>query len=80
MCFTGTLRCIIDGASLSKKQAEDLAEKAGLIPKPSVTKELDLLVVADPDTMSGKAKKARKLGTRIIAERAFWRKLGIQVD
>jgi DNA polymerase-3 subunit epsilon len=47
---------------------------------PSVTKELDLLVVADPNTQSGKAKKARKYGTRIVHEPVFWRSLGIAVD
>jgi len=60
--------------------AEELATKNGLIPVPSVTKKTDLLVVADPDTMSGKAKKARDYGTRIIAENVFWKKLGVATD
>jgi hypothetical protein len=30
--------------------------------------------------MSGKAKKARQYGTRIMAEMAFWRAVGVSVD
>jgi hypothetical protein len=30
--------------------------------------------------MSSKARKAREYGTRIIAEPAFWRMLGVPVD
>jgi len=56
------------------------AKKAGMIVKNGVVKKLDLLVVADPNSMSGKAKKAREYGIRIIAESEFWRKLGVQVD
>jgi DNA polymerase III subunit epsilon len=80
VCFTGELRCRIDGDPIDRKSAEAIACRAGLIPKSSVTKQLDLLVVADPDTLSGKAKKARQYGTRILSERAFWQKLGVQAD
>jgi len=80
VCFTGALRCCIDGERMDKKKAEALADYAGLIPKNSVTKSLDLLVVVDPDSLSGKAKKARQYGTRILTERVFWQKLGIQAD
>jgi DNA polymerase-3 subunit epsilon len=46
----------------------------------SVTKSLDILVLADPDSMSGKAKKARQYGTRLVAERVFWGELGVAID
>jgi hypothetical protein len=39
-----------------------------------------MLVVADPDTLSGKAERARQLGTRLIAEAVFWRLIGASVD
>jgi DNA polymerase-3 subunit epsilon len=45
-----------------------------------VTKSLDVLVVADPDTLSGKATKARAYGTRIVAEAAFWPAIGVDTD
>lgn len=46
----------------------------------NVTTSLDVLVVADPHSLSGKATKARQYGTRIIAEVAFWRAIGVSVD
>lgn len=79
VCFTGALRCTIDGAPITRSAAERLAAHAGLDVRSSVTGKLDLLVVADPDTASGKARKARRSGTRIIAESAFWAKLGVVV-
>jgi DNA polymerase-3 subunit epsilon len=45
-----------------------------------VTKKLDLLVVADPDTQSGKAQKARKYGIRIMHEPVFWKAIGVEVE
>ncbi len=80
VCFTGTLLGKINGKRIEKQQAIELAESAGLIGAKSVTKNLDILVVADPETLSGKAKKAREYGTRIIAEMAFWRAIGATVD
>jgi DNA polymerase-3 subunit epsilon len=44
-----------------------------------VSRKLDILVVADPDSMSGKARKAQELGVRVVAETAFWSMLGIEV-
>lgn len=37
-------------------------------------------MVADPDTQSGEAKKAREYGTRIMAEAAFWKAIGANVE
>lgn len=79
VCFTGTSQCSVDGQPLDQVTAAELAVRHGLVPAKGVTKKLNLLVVTDPDSMSGKAKKARRYGTRIIAERAFWRKLGVAV-
>jgi DNA polymerase-3 subunit epsilon len=46
----------------------------------SVTKKLDLLVIADPHTQSGKAKKARQYGVRIMHEPVFWKAIGVSVE
>ena len=67
-------------APIERAQAERLATEAGLAVAPRVTKSLDILVVADPHTLSGKAKKAREYGTRIMAEMAFWSAIGVAVD
>ena len=80
VCFTGAMTTSIGGVPITRERAEQLASEAGLVTCPSVTKKLDILVVADPDSLSGKARKARAYGTRIIAEPAFWRALGVDVD
>lgn len=80
VCFTGQLLSTIGGQPISRDVAETLAQKAGLVIASNVTKKLDLLVVADPNTQSGKAKKARDYGTRILSDAVFWRMAGIVVD
>jgi DNA polymerase-3 subunit epsilon len=79
-CFTGALLCCHEGAPLTRERAERLAERAGLVVVQRVTKSLDVLVVADPNSMSGKAEKARQYGTRIVAETAFWSMIGVEVE
>jgi len=80
VCFTGELQATIAGQPVTRELAEVLAQGAGLIPVASVTKSLDILVVADPNTQSGKAKKARDYGIRIVSDIVFWRMAGINVD
>ncbi|CAB4616142.1 unannotated protein [freshwater metagenome] len=64
VCFTGEM-------SLPRPVLSERAVNCGLIVKSGISKKLDLLVVADTDSMSGKAKKARELGTRIVSEAVF---------
>jgi DNA polymerase-3 subunit epsilon len=62
-------------------QAEAIA--AGLKVGESVTKKTRLLVAADPDSMSGKAKKARQYGVpiaRLAAYQDMLRNLGVSSD
>lgn len=80
VCFTGELQTLIGGIPLTRDMAEALAEKAGLQVANSVSKKLDILVVADPNTQSGKARKARDYGIRIITDTVFWRMIGVSVD
>ena len=79
VCFTGAMRCTVDGEKVTRERAHLVAEKNGMEVRGSVAKDLDFLVVADPDSMSGKAKKARKYGVRILAEPVFWRMMGVEV-
>jgi DNA polymerase-3 subunit epsilon len=79
VCFTGALECHHEGALVTREIAQELAETAGMVVAPRVTKKLDILVVADPDSLSGKAKKAREYGVRIVAEAAFWSMIGVEV-
>lgn len=80
VCFTGELQSTIDGQPIRRDIAETLASQAGLTVATSVTKKLDILVVADPNTQSGKAKKARNYGIRILSDTVFWRMAGVTVD
>lgn len=80
VCFTGALTCFHEGRQVTRELAQQLAEQAGLVVAPRVTRKLDILVVADPDSASGKALKAREYGVRIIAEAAFWPMLGVEVN
>ena len=79
VCFTGESRLMFGGAPLARATAESLAAETGMVVKSSVTKGLDLLVTADADSLSGKAEKARKYGTRVIAETVFWRLVGLEM-
>ncbi len=80
VCFTGEHVCSIGGTGITRTAAERMATDNGLQVVNAVTKKLDILVVADPNTQSGKARKARAYGIRIIHEPRFWRELGIAVD
>ncbi len=60
---------VLTGEMLRERSAweADLRE-LGLVPHPSVTKKVKLVVAADPDSLSGKAKKARDYGIPIVGE------------
>ncbi len=79
-CFTGTMNCVVYGERASRSLAQRLAAEAGMIVKKNVSKKLDILVLADPDSMSGKARRARQLGVRLVAEPVFWRMIGIDIQ
>lgn len=80
VCFTGDIETTICGKPLTRDVAEALAAKAGLQIANNVSKKLDILVVADPNTQSGKARKARDYGIRILTDTVFWRMIGVSVD
>jgi DNA polymerase-3 subunit epsilon len=80
VCFTGESMCSVGGFPLDREHQELLAAQAGMVVAPRVTKRLDLLVLADPESMSGKARTARNYGIRLIGERAFWTALGVTID
>jgi len=80
VCFTGQLNSKLNGNLIDRTLAQQLAMERGLIIKSGVSNKLDFLVTADPNSLSGKAKKARELGTKIIAEPVFWNMIGIAVE
>lgn len=50
--------------------------RAGYVPWNGVTKKVKLVVAADPDSMSGKAKKARDYGIPVVVESMLFELLG----
>ncbi|GAB1817663.1 exonuclease domain-containing protein [Herbidospora sp. RD11066] len=52
---------------------EDRAREAAMVPHGNITKKVRLLVAADPDSLSGKARKARAYGIPIVTPEAFER-------
>lgn len=48
----------------------------GFVPWSGVTKRVKLVVAADPDSLSGKARKARDYGIPVVGESALWGLLG----
>ena len=70
VCFTGT--AVFEGESYGRSDLEAIASASGLQPVSGVTKKgCDLLVAADPSSMSGKAKKARDWGIPVISVKEF---------
>jgi DNA polymerase-3 subunit epsilon len=80
VCFTGALNASIAGERATRELATAIATEHGMSVVKGVTKKLDYLVVADPDSLSGKAKKAREYGIRILAESVFWNLMGVDTD
>ncbi|MHA7134263.1 exonuclease domain-containing protein [Oerskovia turbata] len=52
------------------------ARDAGLAPWPHVTKRTRVVIAADPDSLSGKARTARRYGIPVVSERVFDELLG----
>lgn len=64
VCFTG-------GKEADKRDLAAEAALKGLIVRTGVSKKLDILVLADADSQSGKAQKARQYGTRLMTVNVF---------
>nr|WP_243844355.1 exonuclease domain-containing protein [Salinibacterium sp. ZJ454] len=54
--------------SRSREEWESDLRALGYVPKPAVTKKIKVVVAADPDSLSGKARKARDYGIPIVGE------------
>ena len=63
-CFTGAMK-------YKRKDLQDMVTAQGGTNLDSVTKNLTYLVIADPNSTSGKAKKARELGITLISPEQF---------
>lgn len=78
ICFTGN--AIVEGASVPRSFLEETAALFGMQPVGSVTRRgCDLLVVADPSSQSGKARKAREFGIPVMTVVDFLNQTGKDV-
>lgn len=80
ICFTGQFTSRLEGKLIERSYAQQLAMERGLIIKNGVSTKLDYLITADPNSLSGKARKAKELGIKVIAEPVFWNMIGISVE
>ncbi|HEX2766002.1 MAG TPA: exonuclease domain-containing protein [Candidatus Limnocylindria bacterium] len=80
VCFTGESICSVRGRHLTRADQMRFAAEAGANVVDSLTKKVDMLVLADPASQSGKSRKAAEYGVRRIAEPVFWRMAGIRTD
>jgi DNA polymerase-3 subunit epsilon len=80
ICFTGALNATLKGAPIDRSFAQKIAIEHGMVIKSGVSKGLDYLVTADPNSLSGKSLKARDYGVKIIAEPVFWSWVNFRVD
>jgi DNA polymerase-3 subunit epsilon len=64
VCFTGQM-------SRPREDLIQLAETAGLVVTGSVSRKTTVLICGDADSQSGKARRARELGTIVISEPKF---------
>ena len=71
----GDLVVLTGEMELSREEWIRRATDAGLRVHPNVTKKVNLVVAADPDSLSGKARKAADYGIPIVTETAFERML-----
>ncbi|MEZ0163402.1 exonuclease domain-containing protein [Kineococcus sp. LSe6-4] len=55
----------------SREEYVEMAERAGFRVAERVTKKVDAVVAADPDSLSGKARRARQYGIPVISEESF---------
>ena len=80
VCFTGEFAASVNRRVPSREEVERIAKASGLKVVKSVSKKLEFLVAADPNTKSGKARTAREYGIPIMGEREFWSAIGVVVD
>ncbi|MFP6632087.1 MAG: BRCT domain-containing protein, partial [Planctomycetota bacterium] len=73
-CFTGAIQRIdpLTEKRLTRKQLQEMVKANGGRSLKDATSKLDHLVMANPDSKSSKAKKARALDVNILSEEEFF--------
>jgi DNA ligase (NAD+) len=72
-CFTGAIQAIKeDGKRYTREDMHSIVLSNGGKVEDSVKRGLSYLVMADPNSASGKSKKARELGVSVLGEKEFF--------
>lgn len=69
VCFTGS--AVIEGRPITRSELEGIARSVGIEVVGAVTKRCGLVVAADPMSRSGKARRAREVGVRVVSVADF---------
>jgi DNA ligase (NAD+) len=79
-CFTGAIQRVNPATSSrwTRSQMQGFVKREGGTVRSSVTQGLDYLVLADPDSQSSKARKARTQEVAILGEDEFFDMVGVQ--
>lgn len=75
--LSGSSFCFTGAANKPRKELHSLVESNGGTVYDSVDATLNYLVIADLDSTSSKAVKARKIGTKLITEEQFLKMIGL---
>jgi DNA polymerase-3 subunit epsilon len=73
----GDLVTLTGEMTLPRERWHDILVANDLVPKDAVTKKVKLVAAADPDSLSGKAKKARDYGIPVVSEQGLAGLLGL---
>jgi DNA ligase (NAD+) len=79
-CFTGAVKRINTATTKkwTRAQMQGLVKQNGGDVKSNVSNGLTYLVIADPDSTSAKAKKARSLGITLLSEDEFFEMVSVE--
>lgn len=78
-CFTGDVKVINPETqkTFTREECQALVLQYGGEVKSGVSKKLNVLVLADPKSQSGKARKARQEGVEMIGAEEFFKRVGV---
>ncbi len=72
MLQAGAKIVLTEDTSTPRARIEGALRATDYTPHPAVTKKVGLVVAADPDSASGKARKARDYGIPVVGEDYLW--------
>jgi len=81
ICFSGHLKCKINGEKINTELAIQLVKERGLFVKKTISKNVDYLISNDTENKKmRKAKLADQYNIIIIQEEIFWKMIGVIID